>query len=89
MYSARFDMEVVAVRIGNFKRDRPLPQHPHHLSHADAVRVFEQAVNHPGVKFEIVFGGSDSTWQLYDLAHGRKVIGYHPQDKSEATPEGA
>ena len=89
MYSARFDMEFVAVRIGNFKRDRPLPQHPHQLSHADAVRVFEQAVTHPGVKFEIVFGVSDSTWQLYDLAHGRKVIGYHPQDKSEATPEGA
>ena len=54
---------------------------------ADAVRVFEQAVTQPGVKFEIVFGVSDSTWQLYDLEHGRKVIGYHPKDKSRITPE--
>ena len=87
MYASRFDMEFVAVRIGNFKRDRPLPEHPHQLSHADAVQVFEQAVTHPGVKFEIVFGVSDSTWQLYDIEHGQKVIGYHPQGKSEVTPE--
>jgi uronate dehydrogenase len=87
MYASRFDMEFVAVRIGNFKRDRPHPQHPHHLSHADAVRVFEQAVTYPGVKFEIVFGVSDSTWQLYDLEHGRQALGYYPQDKSEVTPE--
>lgn len=87
MYASRFDMEFVAVRIGNFKRDRPHPEHPHQLSHADAVRVFEQAVIHPGVKFEVVFGVSDSTWHLYDLEHGRKVIGYHPQEKSDVPPE--
>ena len=45
MYSARHDMEVIALRIGNF----------HH----------------------------DSDWPLYDLDHGRRVIGYHPQDKSQ------
>ncbi len=87
MYSARFDMEFVGVRIGNFKRDRDLPVHPHQLSHGDAVRVFEQAVTQPDVKFEIVFGVSDSTWQLYDLEHGRKVLNYHPQDKSEVDLE--
>ena len=87
MYARRFDMESVSVRIGNFKRDRPHPEHPHQLSHADCVRVFEQAVTHPGVRFEIVFGVSDSTWRLYDLDHGRKAIGYHPQDKSEAIPQ--
>ena len=87
MYASRFDMEFVSVRIGNFKRDRPCPEHPHQLSHADAVRVFEQAVIHLGVKFEIVFGVSDSTWRLYDVDHGRKVIGYHPHDTSEVTPE--
>ena len=64
-----------------------LPEHPHQLSHADTVRVFERAVIHPGVKFDIVFGVSDSTWNLYDLEHGRRVLGYHPQDKSEIEPE--
>ena len=87
MYASRFGMEFVAVRIGNIRPDRPHVEHPHQLSHGDAVRVFEQAVTHPGVTFEIVFGVSDSTWKLYDLEHGRKAIGYNPQDKSEATPE--
>lgn len=87
MYTARFDMEFVGIRIGNFKLDRDQPEDPHHLSHGDAVRLFEQAVTHPGVKFEIVFGVSDSTWDLYDLDHGRKVIGYYPQDKSVVEPD--
>ena len=87
MYSSRFDMEFVSVRIGNFKRDRPLPEHPHHLSHVDAVQVFEQAATYPGVKFEIVFAVSDSTWPLYDLEYGRRILGYYPQDKSEVTPQ--
>ena len=87
MYSSQFDIEFVAVRIGNFNRERPHSEHPHQLSHADAVRVFERAVIHPDVKFEIVFGVSDSTWNLYDLEHGRRVLGYYPQDKSEIEPE--
>ena len=82
MYSARHGMEVVSVRIGNFKADRDKPEHPHMLSHGDCVRVFEQAITHPGVAFETVFGVSDSDWPLYDLDHGRGVIGYYPQDKS-------
>lgn len=87
MYSANYGMEVVAVRIGNFTPGRDKPEHPHHLSHGDAVRVFERAVTHPGVKFEIVFGVSDSTWPLYDLEPGRRTIAYHPQDKSVIEPE--
>ena len=82
-YANRYDMEFVAVRIGNFNRDRPLPEHPHHLGHGDAVRVFEQAITHPDVKFEVVFGVSDSNWPLYDLDHGRLAIGYYPQDHYE------
>ena len=83
MYSARFDMEVVAVRIGNFNRNRDLPAHPHHLSHGDCIHLFEQAITHPCVKFEVVFGVSDSDWPLYDLDHGRRAIGYYPQDRSQ------
>jgi hypothetical protein len=39
------------------------------------------------VKFEVVFGVSDSTWPLYDLDHGRLAIEYYPQDKSNIEPE--
>lgn len=87
MYAVRFDMEVVCVRIGNFQKQRDLPGHPHHLSHGDAVRVFERAVIHPGIRFEVVFGVSDSTGRMYDLDHGRRAIDYHPQDKSIIDPE--
>ena len=87
MYSTRFDMEAVSIRIGNFKIDRDQPEHPHHLSHGDCVRVFEQAITHPGVEFEVVFGVSDSDWPLYDLDHGRKAIGYYPLDRSQVAEE--
>ena len=81
-YAHQHDMEMVCIRIGNFKLERDQPEHPHHLSHGDCVRVFEQALTHPGVKFEIVFGVSGSNWPLYDLEHGRQTIGYYPQDCS-------
>ena len=87
MYSARYGMEVVCVRIGNFKRERDLPEHPHHLSHGDCVRLFERAIVHPEVKFEVVFGVSGSNWPLYDLEHGRRAIGYYPQDWVEIPEE--
>ena len=87
-YAHQHDMEMVCIRIGNFKLERDQPEHPHHLSHGDCVRVFERAVIHPGVEYEIVYGVSDSTWPRYDLDHGRRVIGYDPQDKSDWEPEG-
>lgn len=86
-YAYEYDMEFVCVRIGNFNPNRPKPEHPHHLSAGDCVRVFEQAITHPGVKFAVVFGVSASNWPLYDLEHGRRVIGYVPQDVSFVPPE--
>lgn len=86
-FAHQHDMEFVCVRIGNFNLDRDQPEHPHHLSHGDCVRVFEQALVHPGVKFEIVFGVSGSNWPLYDIEHGKKAIGYEPQDYSDVPEE--
>jgi uronate dehydrogenase len=87
MYSHLHGMEVVCVRIGNFKLRRDQPRHPNHLSHGDAVRVFERAIVAPDVSFEIVFGVSDSNWPLYDLEHGRRTIGYYPADRSYVPQE--
>ena len=83
MYAQRHGLEVVSVRIGNFNAQRDLPQHPHQLSHGDAARLFERALIHPGVRYEVVFGVSDSDWPLYDLDHGRRVLDYQPQDRSQ------
>ena len=69
-------MEVVSVRIGNFDPERTKVTHPHQLSSNDCVELFERAIVHPGVKYEIVFCVSDSSWNLYDLEHGRNAIGY-------------
>lgn len=86
-FAHQHDMEFVCVRIGNFNLDRDQPEHPHHLSHGDCVRVFEQALVHPDVKFEIVFGVSGSNWPLYDIEHGKRAIGYEPQDYSDVPEE--
>jgi len=86
-YAHQHDMEMVCIRIGNFKLERDQPEHPHHLSHGDCVRVFEQALTHPGVKFEIVFGVSGSNWPLYDMEHSKQAIGYQPQDYAEVAEE--
>ena len=82
LYASKYGMECVSVRIGNVRADRPEAEHPHHLSHADIVRVFERAVVHPGVGYEVVFGVSGGDWPLYDLEHGRRAIGYEPEKKA-------
>ena len=83
MYSSRYGMRVVSVRIGGVDADEPdVPDHPHRLTHGDCVRVFEAAINYAGGKHERVFGVSDSDWPLYDVEHGRQAVGYHPQAKS-------
>lgn len=86
-YHKEFGIEFVAVRIGAFYADQTDTRHPHDLSHDDAVRVFEAALTHPAVGFEIVFGVSDAAWALYDLDHGRRAIGYHPRDRCELTEQ--
>ena len=86
-YSHQYSLECVCIRIGNFKLNRDLPEHPHHLSHGDCVRVFERAITHPDVKFETVFGVSASNWPMYDVEHGEKTIGYRPKDKSYVPKE--
>lgn len=85
-YAYSHRLEVIAVRVGNFSRDRHEAEHPHHLSHRDCVRLFERCISYPNVKFEIVFGVSDSTYELYDLDHGRRVLDFHPLDRSDWRP---
>ena len=87
MFSSRHDFAVVSVRIGNFKADRAEPEHPHQLGHDDCVRLFEAALTAKDIGHERVFGVSDSNWPLYDVDHGRKAIGYDPQQRSEVAQD--
>ncbi|MBM3934914.1 MAG: NAD(P)-dependent oxidoreductase [SAR202 cluster bacterium] len=82
MYSSRYGLSVVSVRIGSIDPEEQELNHPHILSHRDCVAVFEAAIKYRGGKHERVFGVSDSNWLLYDVENGRKTIGYYPKDKS-------
>ena len=83
MYARQHGMSVVSVRIGGIDPDEPeVPDHPHRLTHGDCVRAFEAAIGYSGGTHERVFGVSDSDWELYDVEHGRKAIGYYPEGKS-------
>ena len=88
MYSVRFDMEVVCVRIGNFKTENILPKGETTLSHADAVQLFEKAVTHPGVRYEVVFGVSDPNNPRYDMEHASNAIGYKSRDSRSKKRDG-
>ena len=63
------------MRIGNFNGDPDrVLDHPHQLSNGDCVRVFKAAITHPGVKYEIVFGVSDSSWPLCKQSSSHMLI---------------
>ena len=87
MFASRHGFGVVSVRIGNWNENRDQPEHPHQLSHGDCVRLFEAALTAKDIGHERIFGVSDSNWPLYDIEHGRKAIGYDPQDRSEVAQD--
>ena len=81
MYSDRFGLEVVCLRIGSF-RERPteIRELSTWLSHADAIRLVKTALT-AGVRFAIVYGASANTrrWWPPDTE-----IGFTPVDDAEA-----
>ena len=86
MYSHRFEMEVVCVRIGNcrgfekYTKGTRISPTGTPLSARDAVHLFERCIVQPGIKYEIVFGVSNNRPCLYDIEHAREVLGYNPVD---------
>jgi len=89
MYSSRFDIEVVCVRVTNIKPELMRPKGTklsptgHFLSHRDCVHLFERCLIQPAIKYEIVFGVSNNSPSRYDLEHARKTIGYNPVDRMQ------
>jgi uronate dehydrogenase len=82
MYSDRFGLSVVCLRIGSFQpRPRERRELATWLSHADAIRLFRAALTADDVDFAIVYGASANTrrwWPLDDTIH------FRPQDDAEA-----
>ncbi len=94
LYVDRHSLDAVALRIGSFL---PRPETRRHLatwlSHDDAVRMVEAALNATDPGFAVLYGISANTRAWWDLEPGRR-LGYDPRDdaevfapKVEATPE--
>ena len=87
MYAHKHGLEVVCVRIGGFEPELKRPTGHAELGSLDTVRVFERAMIHPGVHYEVIFGVSAQAGVGFDLEPGRNGIGYEPADLSEYPDE--
>jgi uronate dehydrogenase len=84
MYSDRFGLEAVCVRIGSFG-ERPTERRDLHtwLSPGDAVRLFRTCLTAPEVDFLTIYGASANSRSWWDLREAGRRLGYEPQDDAE------
>jgi uronate dehydrogenase len=84
MYSDRFGLEAICLRIGSFDER---PSDPLHLSTwlstADAVRLFRACLTAPDVRFVTVYGVSANSRSWWDLDEARRRLEYEPRDDAE------
>jgi len=84
LYADKYGMEVFCMRIGNVN---PAPIDKRRLSiwfsPRDLAQLVTIGIEHPGIRFEIVYGISGNKRAWYDNANAFR-LGYRPQDDSEA-----
>ncbi len=84
LYAHKYGLEVLAIRIGNVN---PAPADKRRLaiwiSPRDIAQLVSIGIEHPGIKFEIVYGISDNQRGWFDNSNAYR-LGYRPADKSEA-----
>jgi len=83
LYADKYGMEFLMVRIGNVN---PAPLDKRRLSlwisPRDIAQLVSIGIDHPGIKFEIVYGVSRNQRSWYDNSNAYR-LGYQPQDDSE------
>jgi uronate dehydrogenase len=83
LYADKYGMEVFMMRIGNVN---PKPIDKRRLSiwfsPRDLAQLVSIGIEHPGIKFEIVYGISKNTRAWYDNSNAFR-LGYRPEDDSE------
>jgi uronate dehydrogenase len=83
LYADKYGLRVFCMRIGNV---HPFPQDKRRLSIWISPRDFAQLVSigieHPDVRFEIVYGVSGNARTFYDNSNAAR-LGYRPVDDSE------
>ena len=83
LYSDKYGMEVFLIRIGNVN-NKPIDKRRLSIwvSPRDLAQLVQIGIDHPQVRFEIVYGISDNRRAWYDNANAVR-LGYRPQDRSE------
>jgi uronate dehydrogenase len=87
LYADKYGMQVFCMRIGNVN---PAPLDKRRLSiwisPRDMAQLVEIGIEHPEIRFEIVYGVSDNARSWYDNANALR-LGYRPVDDSEIYAE--
>ncbi|HUK04034.1 MAG TPA: NAD(P)-dependent oxidoreductase [Burkholderiales bacterium] len=83
LYADKYGMEVFCMRIGNVNT-APIDRRRLSilLTPRDLAQLVTIGIEHPGIRFEIVYGISRNTRAWYDNANAFR-LGYRPQDDSE------
>jgi nucleoside-diphosphate-sugar epimerase len=80
-------LSILCLRIGAVgKEDRPIsPAHyANWCSQRDIVQMIDRCIEAPlSLRYDIFFVTSNNRWSYRDLEHGRRVLGYVPQDNAE------
>ncbi len=84
LYADKYGMEVFLMRIGNVN-PQPLDKRRLSiwLSPRDLAQLVSIGIDHPGIRFEIVYGVSGNTRSWYDNSNAAR-LGYRPQDNAES-----
>jgi uronate dehydrogenase len=87
LYSDKYGMEVFNMRIGNVN-PRPIDKRRLSIwiSPRDLAQLVTIGIEHPGIRFEIVYGVSGNQRSWYDNSNAER-LGYRPKDDSEASAE--
>ncbi len=84
LYADKYGMEVFCIRIGNVA-ERPIDKRRLSiwLSPRDLAQLVTIGIEHPEIRFEIVYGVSGNRRSWYDNSNAAR-LGYRPQDDAEA-----
>jgi uronate dehydrogenase len=84
LYADKYGMQVFCMRIGNVN---PAPIDKRRLaiwfSPRDLAQLVAIGIEHPGIRFEIVYGVSGNKRSWYDNSNAYR-LGYKPQDDAES-----
>ncbi len=83
LYADKYGLEVFCMRIGNVNTT-PVDKRRLSIwiSPRDLAQLIRIGVDHPEIRFEVVYGVSNNTRSWYDNSNAAR-LGYRPQDDSE------